>query len=100
MLKILNHRLSGVGVDVSGGGTASLDAISGLGEAAQVFLRSHAREGISLAFFAITAFMWLGLVAMMGLGNVDIGRSEGGKDGVVRGNYLGSLVRGRGVEKA
>lgn len=96
MLNIFNHKLRGNGVDSNGASTASLDAIAGLSEAAQRLLRDHAREGISLAFFAISSFMWLGLVLMVGLGNVDIGRKGQREDGVCRGTYLVSLVtRGR-----
>ncbi|KAG0645371.1 Efflux pump FUS6 [Hyphodiscus hymeniophilus] len=98
MLNIFNHRLSGVGIDGGGGSVASLDAVKGLSEGAQVLLRDRAREGISLAFFAVSSFMWLGLVAMVGLGNVDIGREGAGREeNVSKGSYLGSLVRGRGL---
>lgn len=98
MLNIFNNNLRGNGIDLNGASTASLDAIAGLSEAAQRLLRDHARDGISLAFFAISAFMWLGLVAMVGLGNVDIGKKGGREDKVVKGSYLGSLIRRRGWE--
>lgn len=101
MLNIYNNKLSGGGISFKGGNSASFDAIASLSQQAQLYLRNHAREGISLAFFAISAFLWLGAVMVLGLGNVEIGRKGDWKEGdrVVRGSYLGSLVRGRrGVE--
>jgi hypothetical protein len=93
MLNIFNNKLSGSGINLKGESTASLGAIAGMSEAVQAFLRDRARAGISLAFFAISAFMWLGLVVTAGLGNVDIGSKRDGSAGdrVVTGSYLGSL---------
>jgi hypothetical protein len=97
MLNIFNTHLSGSGIDFSSGDSASFDAITNLSPQVQESLRSQAKDGISLAYFAISAFMWLGAVAVLGLGNVYIGkRGDGNGDRVVRGSYLGSLVRGRG----
>lgn len=98
MLNIFNGKLRAEGVALDVASTASLDAIAGLSQAAQVLLRDRAREGIALAFFAISAFMWLGLVLMVGLGNVDIGKKGEKEDEVVKGTYLGSLFR-RGESK-
>jgi hypothetical protein len=101
MLNIFNNRLSGSGIDFKGGATASFASIGGMSEQAQEFLRDHAKNGIALAFFAISAFMWLGAVLVLGLGNVEIGKKGDGREGdrVVKGSYLGMLVRGgRAVE--
>jgi hypothetical protein len=78
---------------------ASLDSIAGLSEAAQEFLTDHSGHGISLAFFAISASMWLSLVSMVGLVKVDIRKeSEEKRDSVVKGSYLVSLLRERGAD--
>jgi hypothetical protein len=97
MLNIFNTHLSGSGIDFSSGDSASFDAITNLSPQVQESLRSQAKDGISLDYFAISAFMWLGAVAVLGLGNVYIGkRGDGNGDRVVRVSYLGSWVRGRG----
>jgi hypothetical protein len=55
-----------------------------------------------LSFFAVSAFMWLGVLAACGLGNVDVsdhGKEEGveGEERtsgqLVKGSYIGSLFR-------
>ena len=102
MLNIFNNKLSGSGISFHGDDEGSFKAIASMSPQAQAFLRDHARIGISLAFFAISAFGWLGVVAAMGLGNVDIGSKKNGSAGdrVMKGSYVGSLLRGRkgGVE--
>jgi hypothetical protein len=59
--------------------------------AAQDFLRLRATRGLVLAFFAITAFMWLGVIAAAKLGNVTIGK-DGSEDQILReGSYVKSV---------
>ena len=93
MLNIFNNNLAKFGISFSASGSQSFEAIESLGREEQVFLREKARGAIVLAFFAITAFMWLGVLAVSALGNVDIAKQ--GKEGehvVTRGSFLGSLV--------
>lgn len=97
MLSVFNNKLSGSGISFVNGDAASFEAIAGMSAQAQGFLREHAKEGITLAFFAISAFMWLGTVLCAGLGNVWIGK-KGEEDEVARGSYVGSLMRRKGDE--
>jgi len=99
MLNIFNNHMSSSGLSFEGAGQ-SFDAINSLPQATQDALRDRAKSGIVLAFFAITAFMWLGSLFMLGLGNVYIGKDRGdmvGEDAmpenVVKGTYIGSLLR-------
>ncbi|KAF8863934.1 MFS general substrate transporter [Acephala macrosclerotiorum] len=99
MLSIFNNELRKAGLSLNNAGSSSFGAISGLPESQQAYLREKALRGIVVAFFAITAFMWLGVVAALGLGNVRIGK-DGNKDEIVaHGSYVGSLIwRRRGKE--
>ncbi|APA09979.1 hypothetical protein SS1G_05756 [Sclerotinia sclerotiorum 1980 UF-70] len=107
MLNIFNNHLSSSGISVSGTTTASFSGISSLSSTEQDYVREMAKRGIVLAFYAISAFLWLGVSASAGLGNAWIARGE--EEGMANvgrtceGSFLGSLVRRRGrsgVEKA
>jgi hypothetical protein len=107
MLNIFNNHLAGKGVAVSGVQSVGMGALSD-------DVRNVAKKGIVVAFFAITSFLWLGVGACAGLGNVWIVKEgevegSGGEEGegvnmgnVCEGSFLGSLVRkgGSGGEKA
>jgi len=90
MTNVFNGRLRKRGINLSGAG-ASLNGIAGLSGDQQSVLRSEAKGAISLAFWAVSAFLWLGLGLCVGLGNVDIGAKGVGR--ACRGSYLGSLLR-------
>lgn len=101
MLNIFNNTMRKDGVSFVGAGE-SFEDIAALSPERQAYLREKAKGAIALAFFAISAFMWLGCVFMTGLGNVDIGKEKGeGEDlaNVTTGTYLGSLLRKRRVQK-
>jgi hypothetical protein len=96
MDNIFNSRMSRAGFSFSSN-AASLDSIDGLDDATKMRLVDVAKCAIVLAFYAITAFLWLGVVAMLGLGNVRIGKKSGEKkldDRVWIGSYaVGLLIR-------
>ena len=71
--------------------SSSFGEISSLPPDELVFFRGKAQRGIVLAFWAITAFMWLGVVVSMALGNVRIGKGEEGDQITGKGSYVGSL---------
>lgn len=89
--------------------TNSYNAINSLPQSEQDELRNSAKRGIVLGFFALSAFSWLGVLLMGGLGNVWIRRGggdggegvsvdemgESGGDKVVRGSYIASLFSRR-----
>lgn len=99
MGNIFNSRMSSAGFSFSSTNTGNLNAIYDLPDAAQQLLVNTAKNAIVLAFYAITAFGWLGLVLMLGLGNVSIGRKDKGEkekkdDKVWMGSYpVGLLMR-------
>lgn len=109
MFTVFNNRLSDAGIILKGGTTDSFDQISALSPSDQAYLRNEARSAISTSFFALCSFLWLGLVAVAFLGNVNITRKGKGLDGdgvrdfsenVVEGSFIGSLFRRRsGVVK-
>ncbi|KAL5350340.1 hypothetical protein ACLOAV_003907 [Pseudogymnoascus australis] len=92
MMNIFNNTLSQGGINFSSG-SSSLGAIAGLGPAEQVYLQDRAKSGIVLAFYALSSFGWLGLIFTLALGNVTIGK-KGNANKVIKGSYLGSLLRG------
>ena len=107
-LNIFNSHLSNAGINLVHGAsssTSSFSAISDLPQREQAFLRQKASDGIVIAFYGISSFMWLGVIAAAFLGNVNIKRQT--NDGDVRDDgetdvgsltedsYLGSLFRGR-----
>lgn len=102
MLSIFNNSMRKSGLSFSSTSSSSLDAISSLSPTEQAYLREKSKSSITLSFFAISAFMWLGVLAVSQLGNVDIARNgegdkEGGEEGpggkVVRGSYIRSLLQ-------
>lgn len=101
MLNIFNNKMRRDGISFAGT-SESFAAIEAMSPQKQDYLRGKAKGAIALAFFAISAFMWLGCVSMLGLGNVDIGKEKGeGEDlaNVTKGSYIGSLLRRRRLQK-
>jgi hypothetical protein len=100
MLNIFNNHLHSSGLTFNSATSSSFSAISSLPQKQQEYLKSTAQDGISLSFFALTAFCWLGVLAAGALGNVKIGKKK--KDGVwekdraIKGSYIGSLIWRRG----
>jgi hypothetical protein len=110
MLNIFNNSLRQSGLSFSSTSSSSLDAISSLSPTEQAYLREKSKSSIALSFFAISAFMWLGVLAVSQLGNVAIARNEkedkeGDEDGLsgkmVSGSYVRSLLQRHkgGIEK-
>jgi hypothetical protein len=104
MFTIFNNLLLNAGITLKGGSSSSFDQISDLSPDSQAYLRDKARTAISTAFFALCSFLWLGLVAMAFLGNVNITGKGKGLNGegeldfsenLVKGSYIGSLFRRR-----
>jgi hypothetical protein len=82
MLNVFNNSISKSGFSFSSTSSSSLDAISTLSATEQAQFREQSKTSIALSIFAISAFMWLGLLAVCGLGNADIaknGKEEGGE---------------------
>jgi hypothetical protein len=110
MLNIFNNRLSEAGIDLvhSGSSTASsFGAIKKLPQAEQLYVRRKAKDAIVIAFYAISAFMWLGVFVMVFLGNVDIKKhndiSQDGETDVsslTKGAYVASWFRKREATSA
>lgn len=74
MLNIFNNRLSSQGLSFDSSSSSTLQALNSLPAAELEYFRYAATKGIVLAFFAITAWLWLGVVASTLLGNVRIGK--------------------------
>lgn len=105
MLNIFNNRLSDAGIDLNHGTStaSSFSAIAQMTPERQAYLRSHAKEAIVVAFYGISSFMWLGVIGVAFMGNVNIkkhsqepdtyadGETEVGS--LTKGSYLGSLFR-------
>lgn len=108
MFTVFNNRLSDAGITLKGG-SSDFNQISALSPDGQAYLRDQARTAISVSFFALCSFLWLGLIAVAFLGNVKITKEgkglkgEGARDfseNVLEGSYVGSLFRKRnGVDK-
>lgn len=98
MLNIFNNVLSQAGIRFNSVSSSSFSEISNLPADELVFFRGKAQRGIVLAFWAITAFMWLGVVVSLGLGNVRIEKGEEGDRITGKGSYIGSLMRRKGEE--
>jgi hypothetical protein len=99
MLNIFNNVLGSSGISFNSVSSNSFTEITSLPAAEQDFFREKSKRGIVLAFWAITAFMWLGVVAAVGLGNVRIGKGEEGDRITGKGSFGGSLVRRKGGEE-
>ena len=97
MENIFNGHLSHAGFKFGSSNLVSLGTIAGLDDATKQMLVDTAKRAIVLAFYAITSFLWLGMVSMIGLGNVNIGKRANGKksqDKVWMGSYpVGLLMR-------
>lgn len=106
MLNIFNNKLSNSGIDLSHGTTSSsssFGAINNLPPEQQQYLRAKASNGIEIAFYGISSFMWLGVIAVVFLGNVNIQKESEDDDtyqdgetnvqGLTKGAYLASLFR-------
>lgn len=102
MLNIFNNKLSGAGISLHGThGTSNFGQIAQLPPAEKAFVRGKVIDAIVVAFYGISAFMWLGVVLMVFLGNVDIkkGSNDVRNDGetdvgsLTRGAYITSLFR-------
>ena len=108
MLNIFNNKLSSSGISLVHGdptSASSFKQIARLPRAKREFLREKAEDGIVIAFLGISAFMWVGVLATVFLGNVYIKKSatdtdthEDGQTDVgslTKGSYLGSCLRRR-----
>lgn len=109
MFTVFNNSLSNAGIFLKGG-SSSFDQISALSPDARAYIQDHARTAISVSFFALCSFLWLGMIAVAFMGNVRITKEGKGLEGggerdfsenVVEGSYIGSLFRRRsgGVKK-
>jgi hypothetical protein len=96
MLNIFNNTLRTSGISFTGADSSSFDAIAGMSAQQQDFLREKARTGIVLAFYALSAFCWFGVLACLALGNVRIGKN-GRMDEICKGSYIGGLLWRRDV---
>jgi hypothetical protein len=104
MDNIFNGHLANAGFSFTSNNISSLGSIADLDDATKAKLVAVVKRGIVLAFYAITSFLWLGLISMIGMGNVRIGNKSDGKtsqDKVWMGSYLVGLFmrrhRGWGV---
>jgi hypothetical protein len=106
MLNIFNNKLSNAGVNLVHGASSSassFSAISRLPHREQEFIRQRASDGIVVAFYSISTFMWLGVIAVGFLGNVNIQKrskeadtlEDGDTDtrSLTKGSYIASLFR-------
>ena len=106
MLNIFNNKLSNAGISLVHGESSSASSFSQIAELPedqQEYLRRIAKAGIIIAFYGISAFMWLGVVAIAFIGNVDIKKdvkqADSHEDGetdvgsLTKGSYLGSILR-------
>lgn len=97
MLNIFNSYLTKRGVHFNSSGVVG-DAVAAAGTATSVdgeHFRTTAQQGIILAFFALTAFLWLGLITMFGFGNVRIAKGDAEEDTLTKGSYVGSWFRSK-----
>ncbi|KAG4421958.1 hypothetical protein IFR04_004937 [Cadophora malorum] len=92
MLNIFNSTLQNHGIDFSSSSSESISAIQELAPEQVAFFKEIATRGMVLAFYAITAFMWLGVVACFGMGNVWI---VGEEHRTIEGSWVGYLFAKR-----
>ena len=103
MLNILNNELNNAGINLAHDQSASVSSfsqIAHLSKEQQRYLRQKSEDGIVIAFLGISAFMWLGVILVVFLGNVDIKKSSRDPDryedgetdvnSLTKGSYLGS----------
>lgn len=114
MLNIFNNKMSSAGISLVHGAASasSFDSINQLPANEQDYVRQHAKSSIVIAFYGISSFMWLGVIAAMFLGSVNIKNSakdetsleeRPDQEHLTKGSYLGSLFRRRsqdGSERA
>lgn len=97
MENIFNSHISHSGFSFTSNNMQSLGSIAALDDATKQRLVEVVKRGIVLAFYGITSFLWLGLISMIGMGNVKIGKRAGGEksqDQVWQGSYfVGMLMR-------
>ncbi len=101
MLNIFNNKLGISFVHGASSSASSLDQLAQLPEKEQEYVRSKAQAAIVVAFYGISSFMWLGVVAMAFLGNVNIKKDadDTGADGetdagnLTKGAYVASWFR-------
>ena len=104
MDNIFNSKISRCGFSLNSSNFASPESIGGLDRETGEALKKVTKHAIAIAYYALTAFMWLGLVLMTWLGNLNIGRkakkeSEGQDipDRGWEGSYVfGKLTRSKG----
>jgi len=77
MLNIFNSRMSTNGASFASGTSSSFKSIAQLPQEQQENIREQAKESITIAFFALSGFLWFGCILMALLGNVDIGKKQG-----------------------
>ena len=106
MFTVFNNSLHNAGINFTAGMQSSFDQIDDLPLDAVAYLRDQSRKAIIVSFFALCAFLWLGVVAMAFMGNVHIqkdskavdkGKRDFSEHVVVKGSYLGSLLSKRRI---
>jgi hypothetical protein len=104
MFTVFYNSMGSAGLHFNAASTSSLAAIQALTPTELAYLRDHAKTAIALAFYVMSAFLWLAVVASACMGNVNISKqkksvnSDGELDfsnSVVKGAYLSSLLRKR-----
>lgn len=105
MLNIFNNNMSSAGISLVHGpaSASSFSSIDKLPPNEQDYVRHHAKNSIVIAFYGISSFMWLGIIAAAFLGNVNIKKSSEKTDAsapdqtdprdLTKGSYVGSLFR-------
>ena len=103
MLNIFNNKLSSANISLKQGGSVSSFAhIAGLSKEERDYFRQQAQDAIVVAFLGISAFLWLGAIAVLFLGNAFIKQKEDAdthEDGetatesLTKGSYLGSCLQ-------
>ena len=88
MDNIFNSRISKARFSFRSSDQQSLDSIAGLDAATRQTLINTAKDAIVVSYYTVTAFSWLGLVSMSGVGNVQLGRRSSPQDKVWDGSYL------------
>jgi hypothetical protein len=104
MFTVFYNSMGSAGLHFNASSTSSLAAIAALTPSELAYLRDHAKTAIALSFYAMSAFLWLAVIASACMGNVNISRQKKRVDSngelnfsnsVVKGTYLGSLLRRR-----
>jgi hypothetical protein len=105
MFTIFNNKMASAGINLKASGSSSFGGIEGMTTTQQSYLRNSAQNAIQIALFAMSSFLWLGIPAVMAMGNVDI--SKKGEDehvqheeldfsqNICQGSYVGNALRKR-----